>query len=76
MKKDPERYADYLQKEKERYKKIKESGQIKSVSQLTKREKNLKKRQWRINKRYQGKTKITECLKSVCINKHTTSIPI
>ncbi len=30
--KDPERYAEYLQKEKERYKKRKENGQIKSVS--------------------------------------------
>uniref|UniRef100_A0A673KB12 Immunoglobulin subtype domain-containing protein n=1 Tax=Sinocyclocheilus rhinocerous TaxID=307959 RepID=A0A673KB12_9TELE len=31
----------------------KENGQIKTVSQLTKREKNLKRRQWRINKRNQ-----------------------
>ncbi len=48
MRKDPERHAEYLQKETERYKKRKENGQIKSVSQLTKRGKNLKRRQWRI----------------------------
>ncbi len=53
MRKYQERYAEYLQKETECYKKRKENGQIKSVSQLTKRGENLKRRQWRINKRNQ-----------------------
>lgn len=53
MKKDPDRYEAYLQKERERYIKRKEKGQIKSVTQLSKRARNLTRRQWRINKRNQ-----------------------
>lgn len=53
LKKDPDRYEAYLQKERERYIKRKEKGQIKSVTQLSKRARNLTRRQWRINKRNQ-----------------------
>ncbi len=51
--KDPERNAEYLQNETECYKKREKNVQIKSVSQLTERGGNLKRRQWRINKRNQ-----------------------
>lgn len=51
IKEDPEQYQRYLQKEKERYKNRKETGELKCISQLSKREQRLQKRQWRINQR-------------------------
>lgn len=51
IKEDPEQYQRYLLKEKERYKNRKETGKLKCISQLSKREQRLQKRQWRINRR-------------------------
>jgi len=51
LKDDPEQYQRYLQKEKERYKKRKETGKLQCISQLPKRTQRYKRRQWRINQR-------------------------
>lgn len=49
QKENPEKYLKYKQKEKERYASKKSRGVIKSISEMTDREKRRKRRQWQKN---------------------------
>ena len=55
MKADPVRYAQYKQKEHERYLKKKERGIVKSIADMTPREQNKTRRAWRISQRTRTK---------------------
>jgi hypothetical protein len=56
MKTDPIRYQEHLQKDRERYWKKKEKGEVKSISELTKREQRNKRWQWKCNQRNRRQT--------------------
>ena len=58
IKADPIRYAEYLQKERERYQKRKEDGKIKSIAELSNREKRRKRKDWRKKKHEQKKRQL------------------
>lgn len=49
LKDDPEKYAQYLQSEKERYRRRRETGKLKSVSLLSTREHRYEKKRWKVN---------------------------
>ena len=49
---DPSAHAEYLRKERERYRKRKEEGKIKPISNLTEREQRQQRKNWRRNQRY------------------------
>lgn len=49
LKEDPLKYQQYIDREKERCKRRKETGKLKVISQLSKREQRLKRKQWRVN---------------------------
>ena len=58
LKEDPVKYQQYIDREKERYKRRKETGKLKVISQLSKREQRQKRKQWRVkqnNKRANDK---------------------
>lgn len=48
---DPVKHAAYKEKENQRYKKRKESGQLKSIGELSAREQRKKRRNWKTNQR-------------------------
>lgn len=50
-KNNPEEYGAYLQKERERYNKRKEKGEIKSIQELSAREQRKQQKSWRVNQR-------------------------
>lgn len=50
-KNNPEEYRAYLQKERERYNKRKEKGEIKSIQELSAREQKNQQKSWRVNQR-------------------------
>lgn len=50
-KNNPEEYRAYLQKERERYNKRKEKGEIKSIQELSAREQRKQQKSWRVNQR-------------------------
>lgn len=64
LKADSNSHKEYLEKEKARYKKRKEKGEIKSIDDMNTREKRKQRREWRVKKRDQRKRKknLTEVL--------------
>lgn len=50
-KNNPEEYRAYLQKERERYHKRKEKGELKSIQELSAREQRKQQKSWRVNQR-------------------------
>ena len=57
IKSDPIAHAAYLEKEKERYKKRKQEGKIKTVHDLSVKEQRLRRRKWKKEKRKQRQEK-------------------
>lgn len=55
LKDDPEKYAQYLQSEKERYRRRRETGKLKSVSLLSTREHRYEKKRWKVKQRKRAK---------------------
>ena len=51
VKEDPEKYQLYLKKEKERYKRRKEEGKLKAISQRSKKEQKQQRKKWGVNQR-------------------------
>jgi hypothetical protein len=51
MKNDPDKYTDYLNKDKQRYRKRNANGEIPAINQCTDREKRKLRRKWRNAKR-------------------------
>ncbi|XP_045199124.2 uncharacterized protein LOC123553489 [Mercenaria mercenaria] len=51
LREDPERYAEYLRKERQRYAKRKESGEIKTIDELSARGQRVQRKRWRHRKR-------------------------
>lgn len=51
MKNDPAKYAQYLNKEKQRYKKRKKTGELRSISACNDREKRAIRKKWQNAKR-------------------------
>jgi hypothetical protein len=49
QKEDPERHAKYKEKERQRYKKRREEGSLKSINEMNEREKRKTRRNWRKN---------------------------
>lgn len=50
-KNNPGEYRAYLQKERERYNKRKEKGEIKSIQELSARKQRKQRKSWRVNQR-------------------------
>lgn len=57
---DPEKYAALLEKERERYKKRRQQKKLKSVSEMTDREKRIIRKKWKTNKRNERNMKKIE----------------
>lgn len=55
MKNDESRYSEYLSNERKRYQKRKTNGQIRLIEDCNNRERNLKRRKWRIERRERRK---------------------
>lgn len=49
MRLDPELYAKYLEKERIQNKKRKETGKIKSINEMSKREQRAQRKKWKVN---------------------------
>ncbi|CAB3244512.1 unnamed protein product [Arctia plantaginis] len=65
---EPEKYAELLKKERERYQKRIETKKLKNITDMTEREKRAKRKQWKINKRnYRRKKKENSTIQEVNI---------
>lgn len=58
LKADPIRYAEYLQKEKDRYRKRKNEGKLKTIHDLNSSEQRRLRRKWKLDKRRQRKSAV------------------
>lgn len=57
IKRNPERYEEYKRRERERYQKRKQEGKIKSITELSDREKRVVRKNWRIRSKKSYDTK-------------------